>query len=79
MKYALPPANSVNPACRGASDQAYAAVQEPKEGTILTVIRALAEEAEAGTALDIPQLFAALVRRGDEAVEQTRDQLEVLR
>ena len=72
-------AEAVARAFRGASDQAYAAVQEPKEGTILTVIRALAEEAEAGTALDIPQLFAALVRRGDEAVEQTRDQLDVLR
>ena len=29
--------------------------------------------------LDLPQLFSGLVRRGDEAVEQTRDQLEVLR
>ncbi len=66
-------------AFRRASDEAYAAVQEPKEGTILTVVRALAEEAEAGTALDLPQLFSGLVRRGDEAVEQTRDQLEVLR
>src|SRR6186997_3557081 len=62
-------AEAVARAFRRASDQAYAAVQEPKEGTILTVIRALAEEAEAGTALNIPQLFAGLVRRGDEAVE----------
>ncbi|HMI98857.1 MAG TPA: DAK2 domain-containing protein [Gaiellaceae bacterium] len=72
-------AAAVAAALRGASDKAYAAVQEPVEGTILTVIRALADEADAHTDLDLPQLFAELVRRGDEAVEETRDQLEVLR
>ena len=35
------------PLSGGASDAAYAAVREPAEGTILTVSRALAEEAEA--------------------------------
>jgi len=70
---------AVAKALRRASDEAYSAVQEPVEGTILTVIRALADEAEARTALDLPQLFAELVRRGDEAVEETRDQLELLR
>ena len=40
-------AETVARALRRASDEAYAAVQEPEEGTILTVIRALAEEAEA--------------------------------
>ena len=29
--------------------------------------------------MDLPELFAELVRRGDAAVEETRDQLEVLR
>lgn len=72
-------AATVAEALRRASDEAYAAVQKPVEGTILTAIRALADEAEARTDLDLPQLFAELVRRGDEAVEQTRDQLEVLR
>jgi DAK2 domain fusion protein YloV len=66
-------------ALRRASDEAYAAVQKPVEGTILTVIRALADEAEARTEIDLPELFAELVRRGDEAVEETRDQLDVLR
>ncbi|MEK6275596.1 MAG: DAK2 domain-containing protein [Actinomycetota bacterium] len=66
-------------ALRRASDEAFAAVQKPVEGTILTVIRALADEAEARTDLDLPDLFAELVRRGDDAVEETRDQLEVLR
>lgn len=72
-------AGTVAEALRRASDEAYAAVQKPVEGTILTVVRALADEAESKIDLDLPQLLAALVRRGDEAVEQTRDQLEVLR
>src|SRR5215218_4056649 len=38
---------SVATALRRGSDAAYAAVREPAEGTILTVSRALAEEAEA--------------------------------
>jgi DAK2 domain fusion protein YloV len=71
-------ATTVAPALRRASDEAYSAVQKPVEGTILTAIRALADEADARTDLDLPQLFAELVRRGDAAVEQTRDQLEVL-
>jgi DAK2 domain fusion protein YloV len=72
-------ANAVARALRRASDEAYAAVREPAEGTILTAIRVLAEEAENRTGADLPALFAALVRRGDEAVEQTREQLEILR
>jgi fatty acid kinase len=66
-------------ALRRAADESYAAVREPAEGTILTAIRALAEEAEAHPNAHLQELFAALVRRGDEAVEQTREQLEVLR
>src|SRR5215217_2052008 len=66
-------------ALRRASDEAYAAVREPAEGTILTAIRVLAEEAETRADAEVPALLAALARRGDEAVEQTRDQLEILR
>ena len=72
-------APAVARALRRASDEAYAAVREPAEGTILTAIRVLADEAEARTDSGLPALFAALVRRGDEAVEQTPEQLEVLR
>jgi len=72
-------ASAVARALRRASDEAYAAVREPAEGTILTAIRVLAEEAETRTDAELPALFAALARRGDEAVEQTREQLEVLR
>jgi uncharacterized protein len=58
---------------RSASDAAYRAVRQPVEGTMLSVIRELAEEAEAGGDL------AQLVRRGEEAVARTPDQLAVLR
>src|SRR5690349_19147999 len=70
-------------ALRGATDAAYRAVRRPVEGTMLSVIRELAEEAEAhastngGTAL--PELLAELVRRGEEAVARTPEQLQVLR
>ena len=40
------------------SDEAYAAVREPVEGTILTVSRALAEEAEAQPDAELPELFS---------------------
>jgi hypothetical protein len=70
---------SVATAFRRASDRAYAAVREPVEGTILTVARALAEEAEARREEELPELLAALVARGDEAVAGTQEQLEQLR
>jgi fatty acid kinase len=70
---------SVATALRKGSDAAYAAVREPVEGTILTVIRELAEEAEARPNDELPDLLAALVARGDEAVARTQEQLEQLR
>ena len=61
-------------ALRAASDAAYRAVRRPVEGTMLTVVRALAEAAEQhGSAL--PEL----VRHGEEAVARTQEQLDVLR
>jgi uncharacterized protein len=66
---------------RSASDAAYRAVRQPVEGTILSVIRELAEEAEqhTGTASTNADLLAAVVRRGEEAVARTPEQLAVLR
>ena len=66
-------------AVRGASDEAYAAVRKPVEGTMLTVIRALADAAEEAPPLESADLLTLLVQRGEEAVERTRDQLDVLR
>ena len=69
--------NNVATALRAGSDAAYRAVREPVEGTMLSVIRELAEEAEARASDDAP--FPALVRRGEKAVAHTREELDVLR
>ena len=66
-------------AFRGASDEAYAAVRTPVEGTMLTVIRELAEAAEAAPPTALPELLEHLVARGEESVERTPEQLDVLR
>jgi len=69
-------------ALRGATDAAYRAVRRPVEGTMLSVIRELAEEAESQAANGKPpveELLGLLVRRGEAAVARTPDQLQVLR
>src|SRR5581483_9156628 len=68
-------------ALRGASDAAYRAVRRPVEGTMLSVIRELAEEAEARALEGSPlgDLLVELVRRGELAVARTPEQLQVLR
>ena len=79
-------ANGVEPglaarAFRGASDAAYRAVRRPVEGTMLSVIREVAEEAErrADEPTPLAELLVDLVRRGEEAVARTPEQLDVLR
>ena len=62
-------------AVRSASDRAYDAVREPVEGTMLSAIRALADEAERQPV----DFWPALVRAGEAAVARTPDQLDVLR
>jgi DAK2 domain fusion protein YloV len=59
-------------ALRSASDAAYRAVRKPVEGTMLTAIRELAEEAERGSPL------ADVVTRGDDCVRRTQAMLPVL-
>ncbi len=59
-------------ALRSASDAAYRAVRTPVEGTMLTAIRELAEEAERGGSL------ADVVARGDDCVVRTQAMLPVL-
>ena len=68
-------------ALRGASDAAYRAVRRPVEGTMLTVIRELAEEAErrAGDPEPLGDLLVELVRHGEGAVARTPAQLDILR
>lgn len=70
-------------AFRSASDAAYRAVRKPQEGTMLSVIRELAEEAESQAAarpdLPVADLLRALVVRGEEALARTPEYLEILR
>ncbi len=68
-------------ALRGATDAAYRAVRRPVEGTMLSVIRELAEEAEARVVDGPPlsDLLVELVRRGELAVARTPEQLQVLK
>jgi uncharacterized protein len=68
-------------AFRSASDAAYRAVRKPVEGTMLTVIRELAEEAEVRATPELPvaELLRALVRRGEDALARTPQYLEILR
>jgi hypothetical protein len=68
-------------AFRAASDAAYRAVRKPVEGTMLSAIRALAEEAEdrGEEGLGVDRFLAELIRRGEDAVARTQEQLDVLR
>jgi uncharacterized protein len=67
-------------AFRGASDAAYRAVKRPVEGTMLTVVREMAEEAEKRESrrLAPPELLAAILRRGEDALASTPELLDVL-
>ena len=63
------------------SDSAYAAVKQPVEGTILTVVREAAEAASAAAQLDASLEFVltAFVDAADQAVTRTPTLLPVLR
>lgn len=68
-------------AFRSASDEAYRAIQRPVEGTMLTVIREMAEEAERPEVVALPkdELLLRIVERGEDAVRRTPDMLAKLR
>ena len=74
-------AATIRRAFRAASDAAYRAVRRPVEGTMLSVIRELAEEAEdpRNAALEPAALLKKLIERGEDALARTPDQLAVLR
>jgi DAK2 domain fusion protein YloV len=72
-------ADHIRAALRRASDEAYAAVAHPVEGTILTVARAAAEAAEEHSGDDLIDVIAAAVEAARAALERTPDQLPVLR
>ncbi len=60
---------------------AYKAVMKPKEGTILTVARVMAEDAErfVKNTDDIIELFSLMMRSGEEILKRTPDMLPVLK
>jgi DAK2 domain fusion protein YloV len=67
-------------AFRSASDAAYGAMKEPVEGTILTVIREMAEEAEKGShdGLAPADFLRVVLERGEAALARTPELLDVL-
>ncbi len=72
----------VSRALRAASDEAYRATLAPVEGTMLTVIREMAEAAEeaAPRAPSLPEeLLRLVVERGEDAVRRTPELLPKLR
>lgn len=66
---------------RRASDAAYRAVRRPVEGTMLTVVREMAEEAERPDVRNLHKadVLARVVERGDDVLRRTPDLLPVLR
>lgn len=66
---------------REAANTAYKAVMKPKEGTILTVIRVIAEEVEknASKCENIQEMFKLLIDSGDAILKKTPEMLPVLK
>lgn len=64
-----------------ATETAYKAVMKPKEGTILTVARAMSDKAEElqNSATDIIAFAKDIIAAGDAALEQTPELLPVLK
>ena len=68
-------------AFREAANTAYKAVMKPKEGTILTVIRVIAEDiSKNGSRIDdMQELFKMIISSGDAILKRTPDMLPVLK
>lgn len=69
-------------ALRSGADTAYKAVMKPKEGTILTVIRVIAEDSARYVAKNpdnLPGLLDKVIRSGEKILEKTPDMLPALK
>ncbi len=79
----LTPAQAWASAFAIAAEAAYGAVQRPVEGTILTVVREVGEEASAAVAANPEIELLALIEqchvRGHDALDRTPDMLQVLK
>jgi DAK2 domain fusion protein YloV len=62
-----------------ATETAYKAVMKPKEGTILTIARALGESAQAFGGEDIEDMITEALRHGKAVLDQTPQMLAELR
>jgi hypothetical protein len=62
-----------------AVDHVYRSLERPVEGTILTVMRATAEEAHTSQITDFAELLERLLNRAKDALAHTPDLLPVLR
>ncbi|MBR2861056.1 MAG: DAK2 domain-containing protein [Clostridia bacterium] len=66
-------------ALRLGQETAYKAVMKPKEGTILTVIRLMAEKTRYENTLDLCELFDYAISVGEETLKQTPEMLPQLK
>ena len=66
-------------ALKGAVDHVYGSLEKPVEGTIITVMRATAEEAGSGKHGDFTELLDRILGRAKDALARTPDLLPVLR
>lgn len=68
-------------ACRRATETAYKAVMKPKEGTILTVAKGIADKAEelAFETDDLAEIFPQVLEYAAEVLDQTPEMLPVLK
>jgi DAK2 domain fusion protein YloV len=72
-------ADTARAALRGASDTAYDAVRNPVEGTMLTVIRGLADGAAASTAATLDDLLIDAITAGESTLAATQEMLPQLK
>ncbi len=66
-------------AMKAATDTAYAAVNKPKEGTILTVCRLMSANASSQKTKDFLAFFDSIIEAGEVALASTPDLLPVLK
>ncbi|SDW03181.1 hypothetical protein SAMN05216391_101148 [Lachnospiraceae bacterium KHCPX20] len=71
----------LNEACQKSCETAYRAVMKPKEGTILTVAKGVADKAAelTGTTDDIVAFLGQIVEHAQAVLEQTPEMLPVLK
>ncbi len=64
---------------KNATEIAYSAVSKPKEGTMLTVVRMISEQATSIKVKSFEDFFASIIQAGDKALASTPELLPVLK